>query len=76
MTTWATTEEMELDATRYRALVESGLFWPGRDPNKPLVPAKGALQRWPTESLDASVDAYCVRRGISASLPIARPRKS
>jgi hypothetical protein len=72
MTTWATTDEMELDAMRYRALVESGLFWPGRDPNKPLIPARGAHQRWGSESLDASVDAYCSKRGISSAAAKAR----
>lgn len=59
--TWPSTSAMETDARRYRALVESGLFWPSRDPAKPLVQAQGAKQRWPTASLDDAVDAYMAR---------------
>ena len=68
--TWSSTAEMELDAARFRALVESGLFWPGRDPNKPLIQAQGARQRWAPASLTQSVDAYIAHRGIEPTEPI------
>jgi hypothetical protein len=64
---------MEADATRFRALVDSGLFWPGRDPKKPIIPAQGARQRWSAESLVESVDAYIARSGTPR---IATPKKS
>ena len=55
--TWSSTAEMERDATRYRALVESGMLWPSRDPRL-VVPAQGAKQRFEASDFDAAIDRY------------------